>query len=77
MKKNPCINLNLCYTTIMEIEKTKSHLDQLLHEQNAVALLRDDLAFLIGWTKADHPAIAKRLEQCLANHDKKRKDLNA
>ena len=61
----------------MEIEKTKTTLEELLHEQNAVALLRDDIAFLIGWTKADHPAIAKRLEQCLANHDKKRKDLNA
>ena len=61
----------------MEIEKTKSHLDQLLHEQNAVALLRDDITFLIGWTRADNPEIAKRLEDIIANHDRKRKDLNA
>ncbi len=61
----------------MEIKKTKSHLDQLLHEQNAVALLRDDIAFLIGWTRADNPEIAKRLEDIIANHDRKRKDLNA
>ena len=61
----------------MEIEINLSHLDQLLHEQNAVALMRDDLASLIGWTRADYPAVAKRLEQILANHDKKRKDLNA
>ena len=61
----------------MEIEKTKSHLDQLLHEQNAVALLRDDIAFLIGLTKADNPLIAARLEAILSVHDKKRKSLDA
>jgi len=61
----------------MEIKKTKSHLDQLLHEQNAVTLLRDHIAFVIGWTKADQPEIAEMLEQCLANHDKKRENINA
>ena len=61
----------------MEIKKNKSYLKQLLHEQNAVALMRDDIAFLIGWTKADNPAIAQKLEQILSNHNKKRKDLNA
>lgn len=61
----------------MEIKKNKSYLKQLLHEQNAVALMRDDIAFLVGWTKADHPAIAQKLEQILATHSKKRKDLNA
>ncbi len=61
----------------MEIKKNKSYLKQLLHEQNAVALLRDDLSFLIGWTRADNPEIAKRLEDILTSHDKKRKDLNA
>ena len=61
----------------MEIEKTKSHLDQLLHEQNAVALLRDDIAFLFGCTRAQHPDIAKRLEAIIANPDRTRKDLNS
>jgi hypothetical protein len=52
--------------------ETKSHLDQLLQEQTAVALMRDDISFLIGWTRADNPEIAQRLEDILANHTKNR-----
>jgi len=52
--------------------ETKSDLEQLLQEQTAVALMRDDISFLIGWTKADNPEIAKRLEDILANHTKNR-----
>ena len=52
--------------------ETKSDFEQLLQEQTAATLMRDDIAFLIGWTKADNPEIAKRLEDILANHTKNR-----
>jgi hypothetical protein len=52
--------------------ETKSDFEQLLQEQTAVALMRDDISFLIGWTKSDNPEIAQRLEDILANHTKNR-----
>jgi|TARA_R110000751_G_scaffold86226_1_gene171756 hypothetical protein len=56
---------------------TEEFLDKYLHERNAAALMRDDIAFLSGLVKADNPDIAKQLERVLENHSKKRKDLNA
>jgi hypothetical protein len=45
---------------------------ELLAEQSAATLMRDDISFLIGWTRADNPEIAQRLEDILANHTKNR-----
>ena len=56
---------------------TEKFLDKYLHERNAAALMRDDISFLVGYLRADQPRIAWRLEQVLANHAKKREDLNA
>ena len=50
----------------------KSDFEQFLQEQTAATLMRDDIAFLIGWTKADNPEIAKRLEDILAKHTENR-----
>ena len=69
--KKGCTKTKVWYTYSIMTE-TKSHLDQLLQEQTAVALMRDDISFLIGWTKADNPEIAQRLEDILANHTKNR-----
>ena len=52
--------------------ETKSDFEQFLAEQSAATLMRDDISFLIGWTKADNPEIAQRLEDILANHTKNR-----
>ena len=52
--------------------ETKSDFEQLLQEQTAATLMRDDIAFLIGWTKADNPEIAKRLKDILAKHTENR-----
>jgi len=52
--------------------ETESIQKQLVQEQTAATLMRDDICFLIGWTKADNPEIAKRLEDILAKHTKNR-----
>ena len=56
---------------------TEKFFDQYLHERNAASLMRDDISFLVGYLRADQPRIAWKLEQVLANHTKKREDLNA
>jgi hypothetical protein len=45
---------------------------ELLAEQSAATLMRDDISFLIGWTRADNPEIAQRLEDILAKHTENR-----
>ena len=60
----------------MKIEKTKSHLMQLLHEEHATALMRQDIAVLIGCISSEQPATAERLEQILNAHTEKKRQLN-
>lgn len=41
-------------------------------ERKAAQAMRDDLFFLVGWTQADQPEIAKRLEAILKQHAESR-----
>ena len=52
--------------------ETTTDQDKFFKERNAAIEMRDDLFFLVGWTKADNPEIAKRLEDILKNHDRNR-----
>ena len=52
--------------------KPKTDFEKLMKERSAAVLLRDDIAFMIGWTKADNPEISERLEEILKNHDENR-----
>ena len=45
---------------------------ELFQESKAARLMRDDICFLIGWTKVDDPEISKRLDDILDNHTKNR-----
>ena len=67
-------NQNLSYTKPMTETTTtpKTDQDKFFQERNAATAMRDDLCFLVGWTKADNPEIAKSLEEILENHDKNR-----
>tara|TARA_R100001460_G_scaffold10929_1_gene25653 strand:+ start:411 stop:614 length:204 start_codon:yes stop_codon:yes gene_type:complete len=53
-------------------EKTRTDLDRFNKERNAATCMRDNISFLIGWTKADNPEIAKRLEAILTQHTENR-----
>ncbi len=55
-----------------ETTTTKTDLDKFYTERNAATAMRDDLNFLVGWTKADNPEIAKRLETILTQHAENR-----
>tara|TARA_R100001224_G_scaffold46902_1_gene27041 strand:- start:187 stop:360 length:174 start_codon:yes stop_codon:yes gene_type:complete len=50
----------------------KTDYEKLLEERNAATDLRDDIAFMIGWTKADDPEISERLEEILKKHEENR-----
>ena len=50
----------------------KTDFEKLLEERSAATLLRDEMCFLVGWTKAEHPEIAERLEKALKEHEEKR-----
>lgn len=54
------------------ITKEKTDFDRFVKERNAATQLRDDLCFLVGWTKSDNPEISEKLEELLKNHDKNR-----
>ncbi len=64
----------MCYTVSIMTETTtpKTDFDKFCKERTAATAMRDDLAFLIGWTKADNPEIAKRLEAILTQHTENR-----
>ena len=64
----------MCYTVSIMTETTtpKPDFDKFCKERTAATAMRDDLAFLIGWTKADNPEIAKRLEAILTQHTENR-----
>lgn len=46
--------------------------DKFFKECKAADEMRDDLFFLVGWTKVDNPDISKRLEDILKNHGRNR-----
>tara|TARA_R100001510_G_scaffold31963_1_gene28591 strand:+ start:227 stop:415 length:189 start_codon:yes stop_codon:yes gene_type:complete len=52
--------------------KPKTDFDKFCKERSAATAMRDDLAFLVGWTKADNPEIAKRLQAILTQHEENR-----
>lgn len=54
------------------ITKEITDFDRFVKERNAATQLRDDLCFLVGWTKSDNPEISEKLEELLKNHDKNR-----
>lgn len=75
-KKKGCAHLKILYTYPIMTETTTETTDQdkFFKERNAATEMRYDLLFLVGWTKADNPDIAKRLEDILKNHDRNRVD---
>ena len=64
----------MCYTVSIMTETTtpKTDFDKFCKERSAATAMRDDLAFLIGWPKADNPEIAKSLEAILTQHTENR-----
>jgi len=50
----------------------KTDFEKLTEERNAATLLRDELSFLVGWTKADNPDVAEKLEKALKMHEENR-----
>ena len=50
----------------------KTDFEKLTEERSAATLLRDELCFLIGLTKADNPEIAEKLEKALKMHEEAR-----
>ena len=50
----------------------KTDFEKLTEERSAATLLRDELCFLIGWTKSDNPDIAEKLEKALKMHEEAR-----
>ena len=50
----------------------KTDYEKLLEERNAATHLRDEISFLVGWTKADDPEISERLEKALKKHEENR-----
>ena len=64
------IEKELSYNKSMPDRKTD--FEKFMKERSASVLLRDGIAFMIGWTKADNPEISERLEEILKNHDEAR-----
>ncbi len=52
--------------------ETKTDLDKFFKERSAATAMRDDLHFLVGWTMADNPEIAERLQKILKQHEENR-----
>lgn len=50
----------------------KTDFEKLLEERSAASILRDEMCFLVGYTKAEHPEIAERLKKALKEHEEKR-----
>ena len=50
----------------------KTDFEKLTEERSAATLLRDEISFMIGWTKADNPEISERLEKALKMHEEAR-----
>ena len=60
----------LAYNNSMPTKKTDS--EKLREERTAATLLRDELSFLVGWTKADNPDVAEKLEKASKMHEEAR-----
>ena len=73
-EKKSCAHLKILYTYPIMTETTTetTSQDKFFKERKAAIEMRDDLFFLVGWTKADNPEISKRLEDILKNHDRNR-----
>ena len=57
---------------LMEMTKKKTDFEKLMKERNAAVLLRDEIAFIIGFTKVSNPEISEGLEKALKNHEENR-----
>ena len=55
-------------------KKTRTNLDRFNQERHAATCMRDGISFLVGWTKADNPEIAERLEAILTQHQQNREE---
>ena len=53
-------------------EEKKTDFEKLMKERNAAVLLRDEIAFIIGFTKVSNPEISEGLEKALQNHEENR-----
>tara|TARA_R110002049_G_scaffold281770_1_gene461430 strand:+ start:69 stop:242 length:174 start_codon:yes stop_codon:yes gene_type:complete len=47
----------------------KTDFEKLQEERTAATLLRDEIAFIIGFTKASNPEISEGLEKALKMHE--------
>lgn len=50
----------------------KTDFTKFLEERTAATLLRDQMSYLVGWTRADNPDIAEQLEKALKEHEERR-----
>ena len=50
----------------------KTDFEKLTEERTAATLLRDEISFIIGFTKASNPEISKGLENALKMHEEAR-----
>ena len=57
---------------LMEMTKKKTDFEKLQEERAAATLLRDEISFIIGFTKASNPEISEGLEKALKMHEEAR-----
>jgi|TARA_R110002020_G_scaffold221476_1_gene429529 hypothetical protein len=50
----------------------KTDFTKFLEERTAATLLRDQMSYLVGWTRADNPDVAEQLEKALKEHEERR-----
>jgi len=50
----------------------KTDFERLTEERTAATLLRDEISFIIGFTKASNPEISEGLENALKMHEEAR-----
>ena len=50
----------------------KTDFEKLQEERAAATLLRDEISFIVGFTKASNPEISEGLEKALKNHEENR-----
>jgi len=49
--------------------RPKTDFEKLQEERTAATLLRDEISFIIGFTKASNPEISEGLEKALKMHE--------
>ena len=57
---------------LMEMTKNKTDFEKLQEERAAATLLRDEISFIVGFTKASNPEISEGLEKALKMHEEAR-----